>query len=154
MVNFLKNLIQGENEPKPKGYLWIVIIILLMALAVSIVFFSRSRNYDTSVLVLTVEKNQNGEKQPRIYTVFYKNGTFSPTNLRIRRGDTVRFENQGLFGIHIISDPHPEHNDLSGFDSVGSIPQGGIFTYTFAVPGIFGYHNERDTNEGGKIILK
>lgn len=93
-------------------------------------------------------------REPRFYTVSYRSGVFSPTNLRIHAGDTVRFKNESFFSIHVISDPHPAHNQLPGFDSVGDIPQGSYFSYTFSEKGIFGYHNEKKPEEQGTIIVR
>ncbi len=150
---FLEKFMNCDHESKPKGYFWIVIIFLLVAISVSIVFFSRSR-YDLSALTTTPNSQREQERPSRIYLVSYRNGTFSPTNLRIKAGDSVRFENNGLFGIHVISDPHPKHNGLAGFDSLGPIPSGGVFSYTFSKSGIFGYHNESNLSEAGKIIVR
>ena len=52
------------------------------------------------------------------------------------------------------SDPHPTHNQLLGLDSVGDIPQGSYFAYTFSEKGIFGYHNEKKPEEAGTIIVR
>ena len=75
---------------------------------------------------------------------------FSLKNLRIHAGDTVRFKNEGFFGIRVITD----NNQLPGFDSVGNIPQSSYFSYTFAERGIFGYHNYDKPAEQGSIIVR
>lgn len=93
-------------------------------------------------------------REPRFYTVSYKSGVFSPTNLRIHAGDTVKFKNDGFFSIRIVSDPQPVGSNIPGFDSVGDIPQGSYFSYTFAQVGIFGYHNNKDSEEQGSIIVR
>jgi len=89
-------------------------------------------------------------RQPRVYTVSYRGGVFSPTNLRIHAGDTVRFRNDAFFGIRVVTD----NNQLPGFDSIGDIPQDSYFSYTFAEKGIFGYHNESKPEEQGTIIVR
>ena len=158
VVKFFQKLIShGHEDPSPQGYFWVIIVLLLAIMSSSIVFFSRSANYDLSALALPSQSSKEPERPSRIYSVFYKNGTFSPTNIRIRAGDTVRFENDslvGIGGIRIVSDPHPGHDNLNGFDSIGDIPAGGVFTYTFSIPGIFGYHNENNISETGKVIVR
>lgn len=159
LARFFQKLIShGHEDPSPQGYFWVIIVLLLAIMSSSIVFFSRSANYDLSALALPAQISKEPERSSRIYSVFYKNGTFSPTNIRIRAGDTVRFENDSLGGIiggiRITSDPHSRHDDLSGFDSIGDIPAGGVFTYTFSIPGIFGYHNEKNISETGKVIVR
>ena len=92
------------------------------------------------------------EREPRFYTIIYKSGVFSPTNLRIHSGDTVRFKNDSYFGIKIISDQ--TNNQVPIFDSVGNIPQGSYFSYTFSEKGIFGYHIDENPEQQGTIIVR
>lgn len=99
---------------------------------------------------LSEKKTHNG----RTYTVYYTSGVFSPTNLQINVGDTVRFVNDSLFPIRVVSDPHPGHDTLPGFDSISEIPPQGIFSFTFTKRGIFDYHNERKVEQKGTIIVK
>lgn len=142
-LGFLKNLNAGNEEVHPRGHLWLLIILMLLAFTAAVLFFSRNADYEP-----VVSQTRADERAPRVYSVFYKNETFSPTNIRVREGDTVRFENDSLFGVRIVSD------DLAGFDSVGPIPPGGVFTYTFAASGIYSYHNEKNEDQLGKVIVR
>ncbi|MBI2670020.1 MAG: plastocyanin [Candidatus Yanofskybacteria bacterium] len=81
-------------------------------------------------------------------------GVFSPTNIRIHVGDSVRFQNDGSTSMRIISDLTNGVLDLAGFDSVGEIPPKSVFTYTFSQTGIFGYHSARNLNEEGTVIVR
>lgn len=130
-----------------QGLSWVFIVILLVLMAVSVTIFRQPVSEDLPGNIGETAK-PTPEREPRVYTVSYRNGVFSPTNLRIHAGDTVRFRNDSLFGIRIIS------NDLSGFDSVGPVPQGSTFSFTFATTGIFGYHNEGEPDESGTIIVR
>lgn len=127
---------------------WFITILVLFLFAGSIFFFNKDLPKDQHA-DLNDSKN-NG----RIYTVFYTSGVFSPTNLQINVGDTVRFFNDSLFPIRVVSDPHPTHEGLAGFDSVSDIPSQGTFSYTFSKRGIFDYHNERKIDQKGTIIVK
>src|SRR3989344_8426362 len=114
----IKLSIDGPNTP------WLLIILLLILLGGSVSFFGEktvdnSNNANSSIL-------PTDTRQPRVYTVSYKSGVFSPTNLRIHAGDTVRFKNEGIFPIRIVGD------DLVGFDSIGDVPQGSFFAFTIA----------------------
>ena len=104
---------------------WFLIILLLVLFAGAVFFFNKDlpKNQQAN---LNEPKNNNG----RIYTVYYTSGVFSPTNLQINGGDTVRFVNEGLLPIRIVSDP-PEV--LPGFDSISDIPTQSIFTFTFSM---------------------
>lgn len=124
-----------------------MVLLILLGLAVSI--FGKSQNLNGDILTgVSAEPKPSETRQPRIYSVSYKNGVFSPTNLRIHAGDTVRFKNEGIFAIRIVGD------DLVGFDSIGDVPQGSFFAFTFAAKGIFSYHNERNTEEAGTVIVR
>lgn len=137
--------VDGPNAP------WLLIMLLLILLAASVSFFGEkpADNTNSQILPSTTET-----RIPRVYTVSYKSGVFSPTNLRIHAGDTVRFKNEGFYSIHIASDPHPDHRGLPGFDSIGDVPQNSYFSFTFSTQGIFGYHNEKNIEEGGTIIVR
>lgn len=137
------------------GGFWIIIaaMLVLSAVAVSLLGGTPPENGPIS-LSPTPTPTPTESHAPRIYTVSYKAGVFSPTNLRIHSGDTVRFKNDGILSVRIVSDPHPDHNDLVGFDSIGDIPPGSSFIFTFAAKGVFGYHNEKKISEIGTVMVK
>ena len=145
MLRFLKK-IEPRNSNFHPGFFWLFFVVLLLASATAIEFLGASPNMTSQLSTPTPEIS----REPKFYTVTYKSGVFSPTNLRIHAGDTVRFKNDGFFGIRIITD----NNQLPGFDSVGDIPQGSYFSYTFGEKGIFGYHNGKSAEEPGTIIVR
>lgn len=130
------------------GLIWLLIVLLLILLGLAVSLLGNSEGLGNPVPTTGFEPTPSETRQPRIYTVSYKSGVFSPTNLRIHAGDTVRFKNEGIFAIRIISDSY------LGFDSVGDIPQGSFFSFTFAAKGIFDYHNDNDAEEKGTIIVR
>ena len=123
----------------------IILTLVLFGLAVSIL--GGYQNKGTN-LPIPLEAAPTEIRSSRMYTVSYKSGVFSPTNLRIHAGDTVRFKNEGIFPINVVGD------DLVGFDSVGDVPQGSFFAFTFAAKGIFSYHNEKSSDEVGTIMVR
>lgn len=135
------------------GLSWLLIVLILVLLVLAVSIFRQPIISDTSGHISS-SLEPTPLAQPRIYAVSYKNGVFSPTNLRIKAGDTVRFKNESVFPIKVISDPHLDHNGLVGFDSIGDVPQGSFFAFTFAARGIFGYHNEKSPNESATIIVR
>lgn len=138
-----------KKTKEPASVFWIFIILILGLFVASVMFFTQGQKFETADRDSTLSTlNQLGEHDSRIYTVTYRNGVFSPTNLRIHLGDTVRFKNDDLFSIRIISE------SLPGFDSVGIIPRGGVFSYTFSSRGIFQYYNERNSDEAGAVIVR
>lgn len=157
-MDFEPRLIKKEDRPfnslDGPGLSWFLIVAAMALLASSVLFFSKSGGDYPPPITASIETAPVETYQPRIYTISHKSGVFSPTNLRIHSGDTVRFKNDGLLAIRVVSDPHPEHNNLVGFDSVGDIPAGSFFTFTFAAKGVFSYHNEKDVNQAGTIIVR
>src|SRR3989344_3824939 len=126
------------GEESNQQFLWFLIILSLLLFAGAVLFFNEDLP-ENQQAGLSGIKNHQG----RVYSVFYTNGVFSPTNLQINIGDTVRFVNDSLGPIMIVSNPHPEHADLPGFDSLSDISPKGTFVFVFTKRGIFDYHNER-----------
>ncbi len=154
MEDFEPQLVVKREKKLPTvngpGLFWMLIILILVLFGLAVSMLGKFQNIgaDLSTPTGTVSAEI---KPSRIYTVSYKSGVFSPTNLRIHAGDTVRFKNEGIFAIRIISGPD---SSLIGFDSVGDIPQGSYFAFTFAAKGIFDYHVDRNPKETGTIIVR
>lgn len=140
-----KEKVPTLNAP---GLIWLLIVVLLVSLGLAVSIFGDSQGLGSAIPTPSDEPTPVETTQPRIYTISYKNGVFSPTNLRIHAGDTVRFKNEDIFSIRILSDSY------LGFDSVGEIPQGSFFSFTFAAKGIFDYHNNANAEEKGTIIVR
>lgn len=137
-----------DDESKQHLF-WFFIILILLLFAGSVLFFNKDvpKNQQAN---LNGTKNHNG----RVYTVFYSGGVFSPTNLQISIGDTVRFSNESLTPIVVVSNPGPNESPLPGFDSISEIPSKGVFAFTFTTRGIFDYRNDRNAEQKGTIIVK
>lgn len=150
--NFEPQLAVKRKEKVPTlnapGLIWLLIVVLLVLLGLAVTILGDSQGLGSATPTVSDEPTPTETTQPRIYTISYKNGVFSPTNLRIHAGDTVRFKNEDIFSIRILSDSY------LGFDSVGEIPQGSFFSFTFAAKGIFDYHNNSNVEEKGTIIVR
>lgn len=86
--------------------------------------------------------------------VVYGSAGFSPAVLRIRKGESVTFQNNTTGSLWIASDPHPAHTNLPGFDALGGIAQGEIYTYTFTKLGTWSYHNHAQVSHRGTIVVE
>lgn len=138
----------GASHPQ-RPHLW-ALILLVLALIVVAVLVLKPAATDPA---LAPSPSASAFPQARIYTVTYRYGVFSPTNLRIRTGDTVRFRNDGAEPIRIVADPSGGRS-VPEFDSIGRVQPGGYFSYTFATAGVFAYHNEQDGTEAGVIMVR
>jgi len=145
----MKNASLSERHHNPMVF-WVLIIVLMLILVGAVKTLGKPVDLSSKISTPLPEESH----ESRFYTVSYKSGVFSPTNLRIHMGDTVRFKNESFFSIRIVSDPQIVGGKVPVFDSVGNIPQGSYFSYTFAEKGIFGYHNNKDLEEQGTIIVR
>lgn len=94
--------------------------------------------------VSTVEEN----------VVIHTNTGFSPTTLRIKRGEMVIFRNEGTKSMWVASSPHPIHTDYPDFDAKRPYAKGESYSFTFINSGNWKYHNHFSPTEGGVIIVE
>lgn len=137
---------RGEN----KGLAWTLVLLILLLMSIAVLYFSSKTSSEDTI----APTSRPAARSVRVYSVYYGGGIFSPTNLRIHAGDTVKFQNTSAVSVWVISDPHPLHNILTTLNSgAPTLPQG-VFAYTFTDPGIYNYHNELNPNETGLIIVR
>lgn len=79
-------------------------------------------------------------------------GTFTPSSVTVLRVRTVRFTNNTTSAARVVSDPHPGHSGLPGFDSA-NIPSGLNYVYRFTQSGTFGFHNEGNVTKTGSVVV-
>lgn len=142
----------SARQPAPAGrpHLWafIILVLLLMVAAVGIL---GTPSVDTTTPTPT-PTTTDAQRESRVYTVSYRFGVFSPTNLRIHAGDTVRFRNDSTNQVRIVADAVSGRQPA--FDSIGMVQPNGYFSYTFATVGTFTYHIQDAPNEAGGIIVR
>ena len=87
-------------------------------------------------------------------TVTYRNGVFSPSTITINAGEAIVFQNENSSSLWVVSDPHPVHSDLPGFDARRGMSQGETYSFTFTQKGAFGYHNHLNPGARGTIVVE
>ena len=149
--NFKEKLRDRSEQAEFHGLPWILIVLLLVLLSAAVLYFGKNNHFQTA----TAGKNGQATSRPaRVYAVFYSGGVFSPTNLRIHSGDTVKFQNNGFSAIKISPNTAKDQQSGIGFENIGEIQPKNSFAYTFSTAGIFNYHNEKNPNEAGAIIIR
>ena len=140
-----------NKEPHASVNFWLLIILVVGLLAFAVGHFGDGNNAD----IQTANTGEQTERRApsRTYTVTYRFGVFSPTNLRIKAGDTVTFRNNDSGAVHIIANINPRTNRPE-FDSVGEVPTDSSFSYTFINEGIFAYYDADDDRKAGVIIVR
>src|SRR3989338_2797499 len=88
-----------------------------------------------------------GETNPQTYTTEISNFAFSPSEIRIKAGDTIVRTNKDSARHTVTSDSGSE----LGSSLLG---QGETYSYTFSTPGIFNYHCAPHPYMKGKIIVE
>lgn len=140
-----------ETQPQHgRPHFWPLIFLMLVLLALAVTMLGQPVPADT---IATPIPTDNADREPRVYTVGYRSGVFSPTNLRIHAGDTVRWHNEGLLPIRVVAQLQGGQR-TPAFDSIGSIQPDGYFSYTFSEAGIYGYYNPSSSNESGVVIVR
>ncbi|MCC6934672.1 MAG: hypothetical protein IT406_03250 [Candidatus Yanofskybacteria bacterium] len=138
------------SERHERPHFWPLILFVLVLLAVAVTTLGEPAPAPQESPTPSVTE----EREPRVYVVSYRFGVFSPTNLRIHAGDTVRWRNDGALPIRVVAQLRAGRR-VPEFDSVGTIPPDGYFSYTFATPGVFGYYNpSSEASETGVIIVR
>lgn len=80
-------------------------------------------------------------------------GRFSPQTIEIPIGTTVNFKNLDKTRHLVISDPHPEHDQLPDLYS-NYLIKNEEYSYTFKKAGTFGVHLEDNPSVSAKIIVR
>ena len=140
-----------------------IIIVMLVVLGFFIFFISNQVTESSTInrkaeANLPIKGNQDSEK------MMEKEGTvkniveitssgFSPRNLEIKAGNTVRFVNKDSKKHWPASDIHPTHNLYPGFDALRGLAQGEEYSFTFTKQGSWGYHDHLSPVLKGTIVI-
>lgn len=90
---------------------------------------------------------------PKTYEVSMTDTGYAPAALTIKKGDTVKFINNGTKLNWPASAPHPTHTDYSAFDPKKGIAVGGSWSFTFDQLGKWPYHDHLNPTRYGSITV-
>ncbi len=102
-------------------------------------------------------------------TVVYSDAGFSPSNVNVKVGETIRFVNTSGHNMWVGADEHPTHTEYDGtstrdhcangeatggtFDQCQAVPAGSFWEYTFTKAGTWNYHNHARSGNGGTVTV-
>lgn len=79
---------------------------------------------------------------------------FTPGSILVNPDTTVTWVNEDDEPHRVASNPHPDHDGLSGFDSQEPIFPDESYSYTFTETGEFGYHDHLNPETNGTIVVE
>lgn len=130
------------------NYKIIVVVIALIGVAGGIYFFQNNKK------VSEVDKKVTTELLKNELTVVYTNEGFNPREIKVKKGETVKFINQSDRKMWVASDNHPAHDIYPEFDQKDITERGAEYKFQFDKPGTWGYHNHMFSKHVAKIIVE
>ncbi|MDO8492517.1 MAG: hypothetical protein Q7S34_02675 [bacterium] len=88
------------------------------------------------------------------FAVYLTQNSFSPTNLTIKSGQSIRFINDSSSSMLVTTPPSPNNTSLSELNQNKSVGRGGYYDFTFNRKGSFLYYNNNDRTKTGVIIVE
>lgn len=144
--------------------LTLVVVIVVIAVGGFIFFGNKAsaptqETNNTNISTGTLNPNKD------THVIVYSDSGYSPSNLSIKVGDTVIFQNESAGEMWTASAVHPTHTVYPNsnikncdtaeqgemFDACGGTPSGGSWLFTFDEVGTWGYHNHLRATHTGKI---
>src|SRR5581483_4444795 len=104
----------------------------------------------TFLVLQILEKPQDAKPAA---TVIVDDNGFTPTEVTIKKGQTVRFVNRGKNFHWPASNPHPTHDIYPEFDPKIPIPSGKFWSFEFDRVGQWGYHDHLVPYHTGTITV-
>lgn len=110
-------------------------------------------NNTPNTATTTTPTDAEPEPVSTTHEINYTNTGFTPSNLSIKVGDTVIFNNNSSGSMWIASDPHPTHTLYPEFDQKKSVAKDGSYTFIFDKEGTWGYHNHVNATRKGTVTV-
>lgn len=89
-----------------------------------------------------------------VIVVTYSDDGFTPKEVNVAVGQTVRFVNESSGNMWVASDNHPSHEIMPEFDDKKSIVNSENYEFTFTKIGKWSYHNHVKPSAIGTVIVK
>ena len=90
---------------------------------------------------------------PQTVEVSMTDAGYVPSVVTIKKGDIVKFTNNGTKSNWPASAPHPTHTDYPAFDPKKGVAVGESWSFTFDQVGRWPFHNHLNSTRFGAIIV-
>jgi plastocyanin len=94
------------------------------------------------------------DPEPQTYTVSMTDTAYAPSTLTVKKGDTVKFVNNGTKPTWPASAPHPTHTDYPAFDPKKAVAVGESWSFTFDKVGTWRYHDHLNPTHFGSVTVQ
>lgn len=158
---------------KGNAVTWVLILLVLAGIAWWMMSIRDNNALDTDDTATTTTDSLNatgtvsleGDMVDEII-ITYTDAGFSPAEVTINKGQTVRWVNQSSGDMWVGSAMHPTHEVYSGTtlaqhcepgdpnDSLDQCANGEVYEFTFDKVGQWGYHNHSRANHFGRVIVQ
>ena len=133
---------------KRKYLLALPILVIIILITTGGYFLLK---YNTNTAPKTAIKTT--KSLPKEVTITLDKSGFKPNTVTVERGTAVRWINKSGDKQTVNSDNYPT-NQLHKELNLGIFNDGSSVVYTFNSPGIYGYHNQLNPKQTGKVIVK
>ena len=125
----------------------IVLIIVSLTLGLGYYFLFRP------ISISQTDKTKIEELKKQDLTIVYTNEGYFPNELKVKKGETVKFVNMSDRMVWTASDEHPAHTIYPVFDQKTVAGRGNEYTFKFDRVGTWGFHNHANASQIGKVIV-
>lgn len=115
-------------------------VIVAIFIICSLVFLKLTTPDKIKTDNIVAKSNVNNVQSGEVLVIMGVN-EYTPVNLIIKKGTTVKFENYSGLKRWPASDLHPAHEAYSAFDPKMPIMDGDSWTFVFDQVGEWGYHD-------------
>lgn len=135
----------APEAPKKKKTTLLVAIGLLIVAAVAALYFVNPSGIFPSL----------GDDNDDVATVTITDTGFVPQTIKIKKGQTVQWVNNGITPHQVASDPYPDHSALPHLFAESPLGTDESFSYTFEDTGTYTYHDQLKPAElTGTVIVE
>ena len=149
---------------------FVTVLILIIVVFGGYFLFKNPKVQAPTTETLPTETSQleNMQTKTTQYVVTYTNEGYSPSEMTVRVGTIVIWQNNSSQNMWTASAMHPSHIVYSGsslsehcpdtagtsFDTCKGIAPGSSWSFTFNKKGSWGYHDHLNASHFGKIIVE
>ena len=129
-----------------KKYVLVILLIIVLAGCTYLFLLSPQRTEQNS--------SAAAESQGRVHKMVLGEDGYSPTDITIKKGDTIEFSTSGDKPFWPASDIHPTHGIYPEFDPQDAVMPDKTWSFKFEKAGHWRYHDHLYPYFTGKIIVE